>query len=331
MPHPVYPFKALLRSLRAQAGLSVLGTAEATEYWNYERWESGQTRVTARNVGAIAAAFGVTDELWLLLYAWLADRYVPTRGQGSVDLQHANIIKALRQLPADVVDLGPNKDFVIEPGRHLDLALLCVLGRYWTRQRVVLPPTRREALPRPAPGQSPLAAAYGGVVLDMFNLVARTIFSLTREADCAEELCSLTLNLSPMLTSPSALHRLAAEFEPPMADDLHQAARATARFRVELARLLEASTGVPPTDDDLGQLAIDLFAMRMDRVSQVIEAAHQRGGVPDPDPEPMIDLTMISTHMKERLDEEIRQQFVEQIPHLDPVDLLDAISAIHAN
>ena len=331
MPHPVYPFKTLLRSLRAQAGLSVLGAAETTEYWNYERWESGQTRVAARHVGAIAAAFGVTDELWLLLYAWLADRYVPTRGQGSVDLQHANIIKALRQLPADVVDLGPNKDLVIESSRHLDVALLCLLGRYWTRQRVVLPPTRREALPHPAPGQSPLAAAYGDVVLDMFNIITRTILSLTRQANRAEALCSLTANLAPMLTSPSALHRLAAEFEPPLAGDLHQVACATARFRGELARLLEAATGVPPTDADLGQEAIDLFSMNMDRLSHLIEAAHQRGGVPDLDPEPMIDLEIISRRMNERLDEEIRQQFVEQIPHLDAVDLLDAMSAIVAN
>jgi len=38
----------------------------------------------------------------------------------------------------------------------------------------------------------------------------------------------------------------------------------------------------------------------------------------------MIDLAMITTHLKERVDEGSRQQFVEQIPHLDLVDLLDA-------
>ena len=31
MPHPVYPFKAALRSLRQEAGLSILAAADAVE------------------------------------------------------------------------------------------------------------------------------------------------------------------------------------------------------------------------------------------------------------------------------------------------------------
>ncbi len=45
MRHAVHPFRLILKELRRDAGLTVLATAEATEYGNYERWESGATRV----------------------------------------------------------------------------------------------------------------------------------------------------------------------------------------------------------------------------------------------------------------------------------------------
>ncbi len=81
--HPVYPFQLILRELRRGAGLTVLGAAEATNYGNYERWESGKTRVGAQHVGAIAEAFHIDDDLYLLLYAWLLDRiHAGTRSPG---------------------------------------------------------------------------------------------------------------------------------------------------------------------------------------------------------------------------------------------------------
>lgn len=45
MRHPVYHFRLVLKELRHDAGLTVLAAAEATQYGNYERWESGETRV----------------------------------------------------------------------------------------------------------------------------------------------------------------------------------------------------------------------------------------------------------------------------------------------
>ncbi len=61
MAHPIYRFGEILRELRKDAGLTVLGAAEATEYGNYERWESGATRIGAQHLGAIAEAFAVDD------------------------------------------------------------------------------------------------------------------------------------------------------------------------------------------------------------------------------------------------------------------------------
>jgi transcriptional regulator with XRE-family HTH domain len=65
--HPVYPFQLILREVRKEAGLTVLAAAEATSYGNYERWESGKTKVGAHHLGAIADAFHIDDDLFRLV------------------------------------------------------------------------------------------------------------------------------------------------------------------------------------------------------------------------------------------------------------------------
>ena len=331
MPYPVYPFKALLRALRKDAGLTVLAAGEATGYWNYERWESGQTRVAPQHVGAIASAFGVTDELWLLLYAWLVDRFTPGRGQGSVDLAHANVAKSQGALPADLVDLGEYKDLILEPARHLDLAMLALIGRNWSRQRVVLVPTPRSPLPDPAPNESLLSAAYGDVYIDMLRFTGRTIFSLAKKHDQLSTLASLAKNLAPMLSSPTALHLIAAEMQGPLADDVQQVSDAVAHFRDQLAQLIEAATAAPATEGLVDELATDVFASRTDRVFQLILAAMRRGTVPPFGPEPFNDMKAATTRIEERAEHELRLELARQLPELDTVDLVDALNAIKAN
>lgn len=331
MPHPVYPFKALLRALRTETGLTVLGAAEATGYTKYERWESGQTRVAPQHVGAIASAFGVTDELWLLLYAWLVDRFTPDRGKGSVDLAQANIAKSLRWLPADTADLGEHKDLILEPARHLDLAMLALIGRNWSRQRVVLVPTPRSPLPVPGPDESLLSAAYGDVYVDMLRFTGRTIFSLAKKNDQHSTLASLTKNLAPMLASPTALHGLADEMQGPLADDVRQASDAVARFRDQLAQLIEAATAAPASEGLVDQLAIDVFASRFGRVIRLLLAAMKRGTLPPLGPEPLIDMKAATARIEERAEQELRLELAAQLTHLDTVDLVDALNAIAAN
>lgn len=80
MEHPVYPFRAVLRELRRDAGLTILAAAEATGYGKYERWESGQTNVGGQYLRSIAEAFAITDELHLLLYALVLDQLTPDGG-----------------------------------------------------------------------------------------------------------------------------------------------------------------------------------------------------------------------------------------------------------
>ena len=60
----------------------------------------------------------------MFLYAWLVDRFSPMPKQGAVDLAQVNFTKTYRELPRTTVDLGERKDWVVEPPRHADLALL---------------------------------------------------------------------------------------------------------------------------------------------------------------------------------------------------------------
>ena len=99
MKFPVYRFSEVLRALRNESGLTVLQAAERTGYGNYERWESGDTRVGPEYLQTIAEVFGVEGDLWLLAYAWLVDRYTPKPGAGFFDFTPQRLKRVLRQLP----------------------------------------------------------------------------------------------------------------------------------------------------------------------------------------------------------------------------------------
>lgn len=138
MRHPVYPFGAVLRELR-RAGVTILAAADATFYGNYERWESGQTRVGALHLRAIAEAFAVGDDLALLLYAWALDQLSPPIGEAARRYSLEDLRDRLRMVPDIEVDLGEHKALVIKSPRHLDLTL-CYLGaRYRAGDGIVLP------------------------------------------------------------------------------------------------------------------------------------------------------------------------------------------------
>jgi transcriptional regulator with XRE-family HTH domain len=179
MAHPIYRFGEILRELRKGAGLTVLGAAEATEYGNYERWETGATRVGTQHLGATVAAFGV-DDVPMFLNAWLVDRFTPSPRQSAVDLAHVNLAKTYRQLPRTTVNLGERKDWVVEPARHADVALLYLVARYRRNHRVVLPPAARKPLPTRLSDADVLTSAYGDVIDDVIRLAARVLLRAGR-------------------------------------------------------------------------------------------------------------------------------------------------------
>ena len=133
------------------------------------------------------------------------------------------------------------------------------------------------------------------------------------------------------MSSPTALHRLAAEIEGPLADDVRQVSDAVARFRDQLAQLVEAATAAPAAEGLVDELAMDVFASRTDRVFQLILAALRRGMVPPLGLEPFSDMKAASTRIEERAEHELRLELARQLPQLDTVDLVDALNAIEAN
>lgn len=329
MPHPVYPFKDVLRSLRREAGLSILGAAEAVDYVKYERWEAGKIKVGARYVGSIAAAFGVTDELWALLYAWLVDHYTPQWGERRIDLDQADVEKILSQFPQDVMLAEESKELGIPPHRHAAFAVLALCSGCSRLDRLELRPQRRDRLPLRHPGQSPLAAAYGDLADEAIRLAGRAALAAVHAGD-RSELRALHVHLAPLLTSPRAWDLLAEEVDEPFAGELRHAANATARVRHGLAVVLEAARGAPPTDEELDRFAVEMFTGDHDRVEEVMSAALNRGALPRYDPEPMRDLGGGSLRMIERMEKEVRQEVDRCLDQFGLPELFIVMEAIRS-
>lgn len=98
------------------------------------------------------------------------DRFRPPLRQSAV-LAHVNFAKTYRQLPRTTVDLGEREDWVVEPARHADVAVLYLIARYRRNNRIVLPPVRPPH--RLGRGQADTAAAAicwsVGRVSDLFS------------------------------------------------------------------------------------------------------------------------------------------------------------------
>jgi transcriptional regulator with XRE-family HTH domain len=161
--HPVYPFGAVLRELRRDAGLTILAAAEAIGYGNYERWESGRTKVGGQYLQSIAEAFAVTDDLHLFLCAWVVDQITPDANSPTRRLGLDELRRHLRLAPDTLIDLHEHKDLVVESGQHFDLALLRFAARYAARHVVVVRPATRCDLPNRASGSPMLVQLYGDV------------------------------------------------------------------------------------------------------------------------------------------------------------------------
>lgn len=180
MKFPVYRFSDVLRALRNEADLTVLRAAEVTQYGNYERWESGQTRVGPDHLENIAVAFGVGEDLWLLVYAWLVDRLTPLPGEEPCEVVGGDIRRYLDALPKGEVDLGEHSVFALKSLSHRDLALVALVARYGRghagddRSFILSPRERAEVPSSPPPGSSLLGCLYGDVFRDVGFFVART-------------------------------------------------------------------------------------------------------------------------------------------------------------
>lgn len=330
MRFPIYSFAAILKELRRDAGLTVLAAAEATAYGNYERWESGQTRVGAQHVRALALAFGVTDELWLLLYAWLADRLAPRPGKAAVDLIHVNLPRVVRDLPQDTVDLGPHKDLVVQASRHVDLALLCLLARYRRHDRVRLTPVPRAALPSRRPAISVLETAYGDVIVPAARLVGRELlrYGLQPGRAAAGSRPAVVANIAPMLSSPEAFEALAGELRGPIADEARRLADLLRDARDWLAAVLEGATGQMATPEDVDRLAADMATQQLDRLHEMLLPAARREALPEVDPAMVAELAAIYERVATRWAEQARRELTEGLDRLGVDELFEGLDLV---
>lgn len=184
MSQPVYGFGRILRELRRDVGLTILAAAEATGYGKYERWESGQTKVGTQYLATVAGAFGIDDELYLLIYAWLLDRLSPRVGEPSRTLDLETLRRALRDVPGTTVLLGDHEKPAAEPARHVDVALFLLAAQHgakasWSCRRQTGRHYRRQlgacrSSPISTGRRSPTVSPSSGSVSSLADLTGTT-------------------------------------------------------------------------------------------------------------------------------------------------------------
>lgn len=347
--HPVYPFRLILLELRREAGLTVLAAAEATNYGNYERWESGKTRVGAQHVGAIAAAFHTDDDLYLLLYAWLLDRFTPAPGAPVFQLSERSLRKVQRDLPGTAVDLGDYQHLIQQVCPHFDLALMCLVARYgrpYGRHRydVTFEFTMRARRLPPAEGNAEpiLQRLYGDVMADVSRFFGRILVgaALTPSPDAIDLRARKTIG--PVFASPegmelflSAAQAVVSEpncrglgsFAASAARELPRFAGVTRRQRTEMRRLLQATTDGPVSEEDIDRTLTDVAGGHYEHLlTRLLQAAQEGREIPDVDPSFVAEVDGIWKRMVQSWYRSIQVEAADAAAVADPqtaFDLLD--------
>jgi hypothetical protein len=206
--------------LRQEAGVSILKARELTHYSNYERWESGQTKVGADHLGNIGAAFGTGNDLWLL-FAWLVDRLTPVPGSHPIELDAGEIRRHFADMPEAAVDLGEHDRVALVPIKHRDLAVLGLMARYGCgyaavdRPPVLAPTKRMPVPPSTSPDISLLRSLYGDVLCDLGSYAGKTLMlGGLRQLQGKVQLQVNRFTLL-LLTEPEYMRRLLAAGAPP--------------------------------------------------------------------------------------------------------------------
>jgi transcriptional regulator with XRE-family HTH domain len=340
MGHPVYPFRAVLRELRHDAGLTILAAAEATGYGKYERWESGQTKVGGQYLRSIAEAFDVTDDLHLLLYAWVLDQLTPDAASPARRLDLDELCRHVRQAPDTVIDLHEHKALIREPGRHVDLALLCLAARYADRGVVILPAAERRDLPPREPTGSILDHLYGDVVQDGVAAMGRAL--LTRGIDEKPDAIDVS-NISPAMANPNTYLALADDLDTiePTADqpvvtfaagtatDARRFAELLTSLRHQNRRLLEAA-GKPATDEDVERLTEKVVAGKTGSVLWLLLRAAARRRFPKADPALTAELRAMRDRLRDGWQHAIEQQAVTELRRADTAQVFEALDALRS-
>lgn len=153
-----------------------MAAGEATGYANYDRWESGSTRVGPQHLAHIAVAFGLDGhELSLLVFAWLSDRFVPATGHRESRLELGVVRRWIAELPSALVSLGEFADLTPDAASSTEIALAYVLACYGERDRcghwtLRVAPTPRTEPPKDV-GPGLLDDLYGYAITEAVELL----------------------------------------------------------------------------------------------------------------------------------------------------------------
>ncbi len=353
----VYPFAEVLRQLRNQAGVSILRAQELTSYGNYERWESGQTKVGADHLINIGDAFDLGNDLWRLVYAWLADRLVPHPGCEPAEVSDARLDGLLSTLPEREVDLGEFADMVLESLTPAHLAQLGLIARYGrgyagTDRRLVLPPTGRGTMPMALPDVPVLRQVYGDVERDVLRYVARTFilggFKLLPD-EPQRQVARYTWLL---LSEPEWFMRLLAAGRPPptarkrgldwlawIAARLAPVAGRMAHRELEdLRRLAEAVEGEPVSLDDVKAMIrqavrddllweSSLSPTELDEWTQLVDLE----ALPEPDPGLNRQVRALHDVVQRAARRAISEELDDARATADPRTAMDALHLLQAD
>lgn len=174
---------------------------------------------------------------------------------------------------------------MVEPGSHLDVAVMCLIARYLRRQRLALVPLRRSALPPGDPGESVLQTAYGDVVGDAARHCARMLLGpgCGGHLDTHDAEQMLVANIAPMLRSPEAFEALADEVAGPFAAEARRFAEILRIQREALAAIVEGATGGPGSGREGLLPGGRSVSGRFDRHAEVMVTAAQKDALPDID------------------------------------------------
>lgn len=337
MGHPVYCFGGVLRRLRNDAGLTVLAAAEATGYGNYERWESGQTQAGGQYLGSIGEAFGVADDLHLLVYAWLVDRLSPQPGAPDLRLERADLDRLLRDTPDVTIDLRDDAPLVLVPGRHVDAALFALAARYGEHGTVTLSAVERAPLPSAATATPALVHLYGDAVAEATAAAGRAL--IARGIDGGVE--SLVANLAPLLAEPSTYERLAEALEgidrttatPTVAfaastsDDARRFAALLPRLRDQMRELLVAADR-PATDDDVEALTRKVLAGKTLAVLRLVVRAGRQGHLPPTDPSLTAELVAMRARLGQGWVDAVAQETVVELRSASAADAYEVLETL---
>lgn len=237
-----------------------------------------------------------------------------------------------------MIDLCERKALIVEPSRHVDLALLCLAARYADRHAVVLPAAERCDLPPRVSGEPILGQLYSDVVADASAAVRRALLGrgLDTQADAID-----VSNVAPGLADPNTYVALAENLDGPapstgqplvgfaagIAPDARRFAELLMMLRHQMRQLLEAA-GRPATDEAVDRLAEKVVAGRAMPLLRLVVLAALRGRLPAADPAVTTELRAMRDRLRSGWRAAVEQQVVVDVRRADPAQVFEALDAL---